>query len=255
MSILAEKFGAQDKIADIGECDEYAVHLSFKGKRDPEFFVRALGRLPRQHMSYSEKLQYLERNGLLSIFDNNPDELDRLLEGTRYLPGTNRDSVCILTAKDRSGNLFIKPTCVGGITSSNVQEQFKDRFAEDSIMVTDGSNAYKDFAEMENIRHEQVNADAHAKGPFSLARVNALHSQLNRFWPSGSGKLPATKYIDLYLILFWWLQKQAEKTTDQKVDELFSYVKGQTSPTLDYDSLKERQLPLDTKGIWQLIHI
>ena len=25
-------------------------------------------------------------------------------------------------------------------------------------MVTDGSNAYKDFAEMENIRHEQVNA-------------------------------------------------------------------------------------------------
>ena len=121
----------------MGEGDEYAVHLSFKGKRDPEFFVRALGRLPRQHMSYSEKLQYLERNGLLSLFDNNPDELDRLLEGTKYLPGTNRDSVCILTAKDRSGNLFIKPTCVGGITSSNVHEQFKDRFAEDSIMVTE----------------------------------------------------------------------------------------------------------------------
>ena len=166
MNILAEKFGIQDKISDIGECDEYSVHLSFKGKRDPEFFVRALGRLPRQHMSYSEKLQYLERNGLLSLFDNNPDELDRLLEGTRYLPGTNRDSVCILTAKDRSGNLFIKPTCVGGITSSNVHEQFKDRFAEDSIMVTDGSNAYKDFAEMENIRHEQVNTDTHAKGQF-----------------------------------------------------------------------------------------
>lgn len=122
-------------------------------------------------------------------------------------------------------------------------------------MVTDGSNAYKDFAEVENIHHEQVNADTHARGPFSLARANALHSQLNRFWPDGSGKLPATKYIDLYLILFWWLQKQAKKTTDQKVDELFSYVKGQTSPILDYDSLKERQLPLDTKGIWQLLHI
>ena len=206
-------------------------------------------------MSYSEKLQYLERNGLLSLFDNNPDELDRLLEGTRYLPGTNRDSVCILTAKDRSGNLFVKPTCVGGITSENVHEQFKDRFAEDSIMVTDGNNAYKDFAEVTSIRHEQVNADAHTKGPFSLARVNALHSQLNRFWPEGSGKLPATKYIDLYLMLFWWLQKQSDKTTDQKVDELFGYVKEQTSPTLDYDTLKERQLPLDTKGIWQLIHI
>ena len=56
-------------------------------------------------------------------------------------------------------------------------------------------------------------------------------------------------------MLFWWLQKRPDKTTDQKVDELFGYVKRQTSTTLDYDSLKERQLPLDTKGIWQLIHI
>lgn len=261
MDIIAKKFGAQDKIADIGECDEYSVHLSFKGKKDPDFFVRRLGRMPRTHMSRAEKLEYLERNGLLSLFDKKPEALEALLSGTTYLVGTNKDSVCILTAKDRGGNLFISPVCVGGITSDNVNEQFKDRFEPDAIMVTDGSNAYKDFAELENIEYKQINADKHSEGPFSLARVNALHSQLNRYWPQGSGKLPATKYIDLYTMFFWWLQKRSNLTTEQKVDELYSYIVNQTGDSISseqhisYDELNSRQLPIDTKGIWQLLRI
>lgn len=35
--------------------------------------------------------------------------------------------------------------------------------------------------------------------------INALHSSLDRFLGSNEYK-PATKYLDLYLIMFWWLE-------------------------------------------------
>lgn len=119
----------------------------------------------------------------------------------------------------------------------------------------------KYLAELGNIEYKQINADKHSEGPFSLAGVNALHSQLNRYWPQGSGKLPATKYIDLYTMFFWWLQKRSNLTTEQKVDELYSYIVNQTGDSISneqhisYGELNSRQLPIDTKGIWQLLRI
>ena len=124
-----------------------------------------------------------------------------------------------------------------------------------------GAKNMKYLAELGNIEYKQINADKHSEGPFSLARVNALHSQLNRYWPQGSGKLPATKYIDVYTMFFWWLQKRSNLTTEQKVDELYSYIVNQTGDSIsneqhiNYDELNSRQLPIDTKRIWQLLRI
>ena len=44
---------------DIVECDEYYTTVSFKGKRDPAFFINVLGRMPRHHMTLEEKMDYL----------------------------------------------------------------------------------------------------------------------------------------------------------------------------------------------------
>ena len=49
-------YGDQDRFIDIAECDEYYAPVSFKGKRDPKFFVYTLGRLPRHHMNLEEKI-------------------------------------------------------------------------------------------------------------------------------------------------------------------------------------------------------
>ena len=57
-------YGEQDRFIDIAECDEYYAPVSFKGKRDPEFFVYTLGRLPRHHMNLQEKIEWLMKAGL-----------------------------------------------------------------------------------------------------------------------------------------------------------------------------------------------
>lgn len=178
-----------------------------------------------------------------------PVRLDELLEGTTYIPGTNKDSVCILTGKDRSGNLFIEPTCVGNIESEHVVRQLSDRFASDAILVTDSSNAYNLFAELENIHHEKIPSGKHAEGPYNLARINAVHSKLTTFVSNDDGRLPATKYLDLNLMLFWWLEKHKSLTVSQKVEKLYRYLSEPLQYKTTYKSLQTRALPLDTKGL------
>lgn len=247
--MLAEMFTGQDNFVDIAECDEYSVHLSFKGKRDPEFFVKQLGRMPRHHRTRAEKIEYLQKHGLWEELQRNPDKLEELLTGDAYISGTNRDSVCILTGKDRSGNLYLDPACVGSIESRHVEEMLAGRFAEDAILVTDSNHSYKSFAELENIHHELVLASKHANGPYNLGRINSIHSKLNVYWSNDAHKLPATKYLDLSLILFWWMEKNSNLSTAQKVDKLYEYICAQDDTATSYESLQNRRLPLDTKGL------
>lgn len=242
-------FKEQDQFADIAEFDEYEVHMSFRGKRDPAFFVNTLGRLPRHHRSIAEKIEYLQKAGLWEGLQKDQDRLYDLLYKDPYLNGTKRDSVCILTGKDRSGNLLLEPTCLGSIEARHVEHTLSDKVSPDIVMVTDGSNAYKWFAELRNIQHEQVLSSEHIRGPFNLAHVNAIHSKLSAYWPDNGQRLPAMKYLDLNLLLFWWLEKNGNLTSPQKAEELFSYIENRLLCTKSYQNLQRRALPLDTKGL------
>lgn len=63
---------------DIVECDEYYTTVSFKGKRDPAFFINVLGRMPRHHMTLEEKIDYLSKHGLLEGLKKDPERLEML---------------------------------------------------------------------------------------------------------------------------------------------------------------------------------
>ena len=249
LHVLANLFGYQDRFVDIAECDEHFVHMSFKGKRDPAFFVKVLGRLPRHNRTRKEKIEYLEKYGLWDELSKNPEQLELLLRGDADLPGTNRDSVCILTGKDRSGNLFAKPVCLGNAESSHIVSHFDGRFNEDTILVTDGNNSYNWFAEERNIYHVKVPSDKKAVGPYSLAHVNSVHKEMTDMWPKDWQNLPATKYLDLNMMLFWWLEKNKDISINEKVERLWGYVKESEKLTLTYDQLVRRELQLDTKGL------
>ena len=249
MSVLMEIFGEQDDFVDIAECDEYSVHLSFKGKRAPHFFIYVLGRFPRHNYTYAEKVEYLQKAGFWDDLQKEPERLEQLLHGDCYLAGTNRDSVCILTGKDRSGNLFAKPVCVGTMERYHLNKHMDTRFAEDAILVTDCNNTYDWFAEYRNIHHESVLSSKHANGPYNLARINAIHSNLTAYWSDDKENLPATKYLEYDIMLFWWLEKNKDLSTKQLVEELYALICNRISNPITYQELKNRKMGLDTKGI------
>lgn len=244
-------YGEQDRFIDIAECDEYYAPVSFKGKRDPEFFVYTLGRLPRHHMNYYEKIDWLMKAGLYDkLLQDEPEKLEELLSNSgAYLRGISRDQTCILTCQDRSGNLYMNPTCIGRLETNDVNKNLHGRFEKDAILVTDSHSAYPSFAYREKIQLEQIEADKHAKGAFNLGRVNALHSDIAKYWPKQEERIPSTKYMDFSLMLMWWLRKHKTLTTNEKVEKLYEIIQDQhiTVDTL-YEKIKSRELQLNTKG-------
>ena len=244
-------YGGQDRFMDIAECDEYYAPVSFKGKRDPEFFVHTLGRLPRHHMNYYEKIDWLMKAGLYDkLLEDEPEKLQELLSNSgSYLRGISRDQTCILTCQDRSGNLYMKPTCVGRLETTDVNKSLHGKFEKDAILVTDSHSAYPNFASKEQIQLEQIEADKHAKGAFNLGRINALHSDIAKYWPKQEERIPSTKYMDLSLMLMWWLRKHKDLTTNEKVEKLYEIIQDQhiTVDTI-YEKIKNRELQLNTKG-------
>lgn len=246
---LKELFYEQDKFNGIVECDEYIVRLSFKGKRDANFFVNELGRLPKHHRSYSEKLEYLEKNGLLEVLQKNPERLENLLTAKGTNPGRIHEQASILTCKDRSENLYINPVCIGRMENEHVFKHLSGRIDHDTVMVTDTYAPYQNFAEMENIQIEQILSSRHARGAFNLGNINSLHSRLSAFWPKEAERDPATKYIDLQLILFWWLEKNKDLSINDKVDKLYNFMSEQFYDPFTYEWIKNRPLQLDTKNL------
>lgn len=249
-TVLLALYGEQDTFQDIVECDECFARLSFKGKRDPDFFITDLRRLPRHRRSKTEKTQYLIEHGYSEIVFKNPGELERLLYGSNFLPGTNRDNVCILSGKDRSGNLYMSPACLGNAEPKHIQAHFKKRFASDTILVTDSSKAYGPFAKSHNLRYEKLASGQHSRGPYSLSRINAVHSNLRDYMPKSGKNLLATKYLDLGLIFFWWQEKHKQLTQSEQVDALQKCIIDNPGVgIITYHQLRNRPLSLDTKGL------
>lgn len=143
----------------------------------------------------------------------------------------------------------MNPTCIGRLETSDVNKNLHGKFEKDAILVTDSHSAYPSFADKEKIQLEQIETDKHAKGAFNLGRVNALHSEIAAYWSKHQERIFSTKYMDLSLMLMWWLQKNKELTTNEKVEKLYEIIQNQhiTVDTL-YEKIKSRELQLNTKG-------
>ena len=139
--------------------------------------------------------------------------------------------------------------------NQHVMSHLSKRISSNAIMVTDTYAPYKNFAETENIQIEQILSERHAKGAFNLGAINALHSRLSAFWPKSAEREPATKYLDLQLMLFWWLEKKKDLSIREQVETIYSYLSeqyykhvylGGTCKKATYDRYKR---PYTTEGI------
>lgn len=232
------------------QCDEWFCRVSFKGKRDPEFFIFTLRRFPRHNCTIAEQNEYLKKNGLWERVTAIPGYLDELRYNTkRYKRGISNDQACIVVAVDDRRNLIAKPVSVGRLEAADAQKLLSGHFDKDSTMITDSHPAYPSLANSENIRHVQIKADRHTEGRYNLGKVNGVHSDIERFIPESSESLPATKYLNQYMALFIWRWLHEGLSLDEKVILLKrDLTDGWDTYKTSYEIIKARPLDINTKG-------
>ena len=260
---LKSIYGYCDTFNNIIEADGKYERISFKGKKDKNFFIDTLGRLPRHHRSKSERIEYLDSCGKYEeLFKTKPKLLKEMIYSSqkrmvgRAKIDANHQHVCILTAIDRNNNIYIEPVISGTAKSNDVYERFVDKVTKDAVFVTDDHPSYKYFTRKEQIKHVRIENKKYTNSAFSLARVNSLHSAIDRFFKSKEYK-PATKYLDLYLMMFWWLQKNKDLSGNTMSQKLFDIMIGKIDYTsrakmsrVTINCLVSRELPIDTKGFY-----
>ena len=261
---LQNIYGQKDTFNSLVEADGKYERISFKGCRNKEFFIDTLGRMPRHHRSKNDKEDYLRAcNRYEKLFKENPHLLKEMLFSSqkrmvgRDTIDINHQHVCILTAIDRNNNIYIEPITSGAPDSSDIYKKLSGRIEKDAVLITDDHHSYKFYTRKEQIEHVKVHGGTYTNGAYSLSRVNALHSLLDRFISRTLGNTPATKYLDLYLEMFWWKQKNKDLNTNGLCSRLYAIMNGQISHEaraqmgkITIKSLISRKLPIDTKGYY-----
>lgn len=257
---IMSMYGYSELFMGNTQADEYYTRVAFKGKRDPEFFIYTLRRMPRHHYTYYEKIEWLENAGLYEKLQREePEYLAELLsDDPKMKRGISNEQLCILTLVDETGKLYLEPVSVGRLEKAMAKEKLKPRFTPDksNVLVTDDHNAYNRVTYGTGAKHEVVKADKHARGKYSLAKVNAVHNALSSYMDRTKGKVFNTKYMDLTLMLFWWLQKYKDRTTQEQVQMLWD-IMNDNIPDIETrervnqvteEKLKTREITIDTKG-------
>lgn len=258
---LQNIYSEHDKCDGLIEADGKYLRISFKGCKDKDWFIDKLGRMPRHHMSRAERIEYLG-DSYKKLFVENPTILKEMIYSSqkrfvgRDTIDANHQHICILTAVDRNNNIYIEPVTAGTAKSQDVYDRLIKVVSKDSVLITDDHHSYKMFCRKERIEHVIIESELHVAGAYSLSRINSLHSGIERFLGSKE-YLPATKYIDLYLKMFWWIQKNKDLSSKDLTSILFRIMTGYVDNAdrakmskVTISSLVTRKLPIDTKGYY-----
>lgn len=257
---IADYYGYSDLFHGTTQADEYYLRACFKGKRDPEFFIFTLHRMPRHHRTYAERVAYLINNNLYDrLLAEDPDYLEFLLSGEdKKKRGVSNDQICVLTLVDESNHLYLEPVSVGRLERAMAKTKLKPRFDREhrTVMVTDALAAYDRATYGTGVRHETIPSGKHTVKKYNLAKVNSVHSLLSQYMDQQAGRVYTTKYLDINLMLFWWLYKFRDSKTEEKVEMLYHILTDDISDTETRErvnqttkkDLTERIISIDTKG-------
>ena len=125
--------------------------------------------------------------------------------GHATLRGVSHEHVCILVARDRTGQTLDFVTGKGALTKAQLHRCLPPVMDQDVLLVTDGHAAYAAFAREAGISHQAVNlrAGIRVRGAAHVQNVNAYHSRLRQWLLPFHGV--ATRYLHHYLGWRWIL--------------------------------------------------
>ncbi|MCK0506681.1 IS1595 family transposase [Aromatoleum anaerobium] len=113
--------------------------------------------------------------------------------------GLSNEQVCVLVARDRTGQTLDFVTGKGQITKAQLKTVLPPVLDPDALLVSDGNPTYRYFALDTGLSHEAVNLSAgiRVRGAYHVQNVNAYHSRLHAWLGIFHGV--ATKYLPNYL--------------------------------------------------------
>lgn len=129
--------------------------------------------------------------------------------------GINRDHVCVLVARDRSGATFDFVTGRGAVTCAQLHRHLLPVLDPDVLLVTDGHAAYKAFALATAMSHAAVSlrAGERTRGALHVQNVNAYHSRFRQWLSRFRGV--ASHYLPNYLGWQWALDGRRIRSAEQ----------------------------------------
>jgi transposase-like protein len=127
--------------------------------------------------------------------------------------GTSNHKVCVLTALDDKDNSLIEIT---GLGPESIEKLivFKERFDENSLLITDSKAAFIEFASSRKMDLDQIPSGFKTSNRGNnISTINGLHSQIRLFLSPFKGV--STKHLQGYLDMFRFY-KELRYTTEYK---------------------------------------
>lgn len=119
--------------------------------------------------------------------------------GKASKPGLSGELVCVLVARDRTGQTMDWVTGAGQMSKTQLSGALQPVLAKDALLVSDGNPTYRYFAQDAGISHDAINLSAGVRvnGAVHIQNVNAYHGRLKQWLNRFHGV--ATHYLDNYL--------------------------------------------------------
>ena len=125
--------------------------------------------------------------------------------GTATKRGISDEQICVLVARDRTGQTFDFVTGLGPVTKRQLHQHLPPVPNKDVLLVSESNAAYRYFARETGISHQAVKlrAGERVRGAVHVQNVNAYHRRLREWLARFRGV--ATRYLPHYLGWRWAL--------------------------------------------------
>jgi IS1 family transposase len=159
------------------------------------------------------------------------DRPPRKRGGVASRRGINREHVCVLVARDRTGGTVDFVTGRGAVTAAQLHRHLLPVLDQDVLLVTDAHPAYRAFARQAGISHESVNLSAgeRTRGALHVQNVNSYHRRFRQWLARFNGV--ASRYLPNYLGWQWAVDGRRIDTAERMLRAALGTLTSRVSNT------------------------
>lgn len=181
----------------------------------------------------------------INLKGTKPDKMPRMSKRrtSSAKRGISNHKVCVFTAVDEHDHTLIEIAGLGP-ESIDMLKQFKDRFNEDSLLITDSKASYIEFAASRKMNLDQIPSGFRvSNNGNNISTINGMHSQIRTFFRPFRGV--SIRHLQGYLDLFRFY-KDLRYTTEYTNMKNKTYCYAMPHDTQIYiDDIYNKQIPVD----------